>query len=206
MKVGDNFNPEVGLVRRDDFTRSSATLRFSPRPRRRMRSVRKFTWEAGVENFVNGAGHLETRVWSARFNTELQNSDNFSIETSRNREVLVRPLPIAGVGLPPGDYAFGDAQVSYAFGQQRRASGSVSAQFGHYYDGTLTAIAVSGARVSVLDQLSIEPSVPSTTSRSRTASSRRASCARAPTTRFRRACSRAPYCSSVPLIARLEPT
>ena len=81
--------------------------------------------EAGVENFVNGAGHLETRVWSARFNTELQNSDNFSIETSRNREVLVRPLPIAGVSIPPGDYAFGGMQVSYAFGQQRRASGSV---------------------------------------------------------------------------------
>ena len=159
MKVGDNFNPEVGLVRRDDFRRSSATLRFSPRPRRRMRSVRKFTWEAGVENFANGAGHLETRVWSGRFNTELQNSDNFSIETSRNREVLVRPLTIAGVSIPPGDYDFGDAQVSYAFGQQRRASGSVSAQYGHFYDGTLTAIAISGARVSVLDQLSIEPSI-----------------------------------------------
>ena len=29
----------------------------------------------------------------------------------------------------------------------------------NYYDGTLTAIAISGARVSVLDQLSIEPSI-----------------------------------------------
>jgi hypothetical protein len=159
MKVGDNFNPEVGLVRRDDFTRSSATLRFSPRPRRRLRVVRKFTWEAGFENFANGTGHLETRVWSGRFNTELQNSDNVSVETSNNREVLVRPLVIAGATIPPGQYAFSDVQASYAFGQQRRASGSLSVQYGQFYDGTLMTVAISGARVSLLDQLSIEPSI-----------------------------------------------
>jgi hypothetical protein len=49
LKVGDHFNPEVGLVRRDDFRRSSGSLRFSPRPAR-IRAVRKFTWEGGVEN------------------------------------------------------------------------------------------------------------------------------------------------------------
>ena len=32
LKVGDNFNPEVGFLRRDDFKRSFAQLRFSPRP------------------------------------------------------------------------------------------------------------------------------------------------------------------------------
>ena len=31
--VGDNFNPEIGLVRRDDFSRFSTSARFSPRPR-----------------------------------------------------------------------------------------------------------------------------------------------------------------------------
>ena len=160
MKVGDNFNPEVGLVRRDDFRRSAATLRFSPRPGRRIRSVRKFTWEASVENFDNGRGQLETRDWTSHFNTELQNSDNVSIDVTKNREVLVRPFAIAtGVNIPVGAYDFGDAQVTYAFGQQRRASGSASVQVGNFYDGTLTAFTVSGARVSLLNQLSVEPSV-----------------------------------------------
>src|SRR5262249_44050162 len=31
LKVGDNFNPEVGFVRRDDFKRSFASAKFSPR-------------------------------------------------------------------------------------------------------------------------------------------------------------------------------
>ena len=33
LRVGDNFNPEVGFVRRDDMKRAFTFLRFSPRPR-----------------------------------------------------------------------------------------------------------------------------------------------------------------------------
>jgi hypothetical protein len=159
LKVGDHFNPEVGLVRRDDFKRSFGSLRFSPRPRS-IRSVRKFTWEGSIENFQNGAGQTETRVWGGRFNTELQNSDQFTFEVSKNHELLVAPFNIAtGVTIPIGDYDFSDAQVSYMFGQQRPASGSLSLQHGHFYDGTITALGVSGARVAVTSQLSVEPSV-----------------------------------------------
>jgi hypothetical protein len=159
LKVGDNFNPEVGLVRRDDFKRSFGSLRFSPRPRA-IRAVRKFTWEASLDYLENGAGQLETRTLSGRFNTEFQTSDQFSVETSNNHELLVRPFTIAtGVTIPTGVYDFSDAQVSYSFGQQRRASGTVSLTYGHFYDGTIATFGYSGGRVSVTDQLSVEPSL-----------------------------------------------
>jgi hypothetical protein len=159
LKVGDNFNPEVGLVRRDNFKRTFAQGRFSPRPRS-IRSVRKFTWEGSLENFANGAGDTETRIWNGRFNTELQNSDQFSVEVSNNHELLVTPFPIAaGVTLPVGEYDFSDVLVTYQFGQQRPASGSVSLQRGQFYDGNITALGLSGARVAVTSQLSVEPSV-----------------------------------------------
>jgi hypothetical protein len=159
LKVGNQFNPEVGLVRRADFRRSAATLRFSPRPES-IRSVRKFTWEGGFENYVNGAGQTETRTWLAHFNTEFQNSDNFSLEGAKNHELLVRPFSVApGVTIPVGEYHFNDATITYAFGQQRPASGTVSLQAGGFYDGTLTAVNLSGARVAVLKQFSVEPSL-----------------------------------------------
>jgi hypothetical protein len=158
LKVGDDFNPEVGLVRRDNFKRSFGSLRFSPRPRS-IKSVRKFTSEVSLENFENGAGQTETRVWTGRFNTELQNSDQFAVEASRNRELLVRPFAIApGVTIPIGVYDFSDAQVNYNFGQQRAASGSLSLQYGHFYDGTITVLGVSGARVAMTKRFSLEPS------------------------------------------------
>jgi hypothetical protein len=157
LKVGDHFNPEVGLVRRDDFKRSFGLARFSPRPKS-IESVRKFTWEASLENFENGAGQTETRIWNGRFNTEFQNSDQATLEVSKNYEMLVDPFPIApGVIIPVGAYDFSDATVTYLFGQQRPASGSVSLQHGGFYDGTITAVGVSGARVAVTKQLSVEP-------------------------------------------------
>jgi hypothetical protein len=158
LKVGDHFNPEVGLVRRDDFERAFASARFSPRPRS-IEFVRKFTWEGSLEYLVNGAGQLETRQQSGRFNTEFENSDQLSIEASSNYELLVRPFAIAaGVTIPSGAYQFSDVTLRYAFGQQRRASGNVSMQRGNFYDGTITALGYSGGRVSILKQLSIEPS------------------------------------------------
>ena len=60
LKVGDNFNPEVGFLRRDNFKRSFASARFSPRPRN-SRLVRKYTSEASLEYVENGAGFLESR-------------------------------------------------------------------------------------------------------------------------------------------------
>ena len=157
LKVGANFNPEVGLVRRDGFKRSHALGRFSPRPRS-MPSVRKFTWEGSLENFENVAGQTETRIWLGRFNTEFQNSDQVTFDVAQNYELLVLPFPIAGgVIIPRGEYGFTNATASYLFGQQRPASGTVSVQFGQFYDGSITAVGVSGARVAVTKQLSIEP-------------------------------------------------
>jgi Domain of unknown function (DUF5916) len=159
LKIGDNFNPEVGLVRRDNFERSWGALRFSPRPAR-SKHVRKYTWEASLEYLVNGQDQLETRLQSGRFNIELQNSDQFTFEANDNYELLVRPFAIApGVTIPPGGYNFRDANVSYAFGQQRPASGTLTLAFGQFYDGTIVTYTVSSARVALLQQFSVEPSV-----------------------------------------------
>ena len=47
LKVGKAFNPEVGFLRRTDFTRSFASARFSPRPKRTCaRSASSPTWPA----------------------------------------------------------------------------------------------------------------------------------------------------------------
>lgn len=159
LKVGDDFNPEVGFVRRDNFRRSFATLRFSPRPTS-LRSVRKFTWEASTDYVVNGGGSLETRQHNGRFNTEFENSDQLAVEANNSYELLVQPFTVVPrVVIPPGGYRFSDAQVSYAFGAQRRVSGTVLAQAGNFYDGTIRSVGFSGARVTITQQLSFEPRV-----------------------------------------------
>ena len=160
LKVGDNFTPDVGLVRRDDFRRSFGSLRFSPRPRVHFRGVRQFTYSASLEYIENGAGQLETRNQALRFAAERQNSDTFSVDTGTDYELLVRPFAVSrGVVIAPGGYAFTDVNVSYQMGLQRRVSGAVSVRRGEFYDGTITAVSFSGARIALLKQWSVEPSV-----------------------------------------------
>src|SRR4051812_3602628 len=158
LKVGNDFNPEIGFVSRVNFGRTYATARFSPRPTS-MTSVRKFTYQANVDNFVNGAGVLETRISSGLFSAELENSDVVSVTVARNFELLAQPAAILGVTIPPGSHEFTNTQVTYALGAQRRVSGTLSAQAGGFYNGTLTSIGYSTARVSVLKQLSFEPTI-----------------------------------------------
>jgi hypothetical protein len=87
LRVGGNFNPEVGYVRRVDFDRRFASARFSPRPKSGI--VRKYTWEASLEYFENGAGAVESRNQSGRVNVELENSDHFTLEANGNYELVV---------------------------------------------------------------------------------------------------------------------
>ncbi len=158
LKVGDAFNPEVGFLRRRNFEKTLAAVRFSPRPAG-LKAVRKFTTEATVEYFVNGNGSVETRQQSVRFNTELESSDQFSIEATDSYEALFVPFMVNGVTVPVGGYDFRDVSLSYTMGQQRRVSGTVGIQAGEFYDGRITALNVSSARVSILKQFSIEPSL-----------------------------------------------
>jgi hypothetical protein len=158
LHVGRNFNPEVGFVRRRDFDRSYLLARYSPRPAS-MPAVRKFTWEGSLTYLENGAGQLESRLVTGRFNVELENSDQMTVDVRNDYELIVRPFTVSGVSIPTGQYTFSDVIASYSFGQQRRASGLVQLQRGQFYDGTITAFGVGGARVSITNQLSIEPNL-----------------------------------------------
>ena len=81
LLVGDNFNPEIGFLRRDDFRRSFVSTRYSPRPSS-IESVRQFTAEMSLDYIESVSGHVETRLANARFETELENSDRFSIDAT----------------------------------------------------------------------------------------------------------------------------
>ena len=102
---------------------------------------------------------LETRLQTGRFNVELQNGDQVTIEANDNYELLVRPFAIApGVTIPLGSYGFRDFNLSCTrFGQQRPASGTVIARGSA--NCTVTAYTVSSARVAILKQFSLEPSL-----------------------------------------------
>ena len=158
LVVGDAFNPEVGFVRRDDFQRDYVLARYSPRPS--MRAVRQFTWEGSFDYFENGAGVPETRIAQGIFGTELENSDRVSANFEQRYDFVPKTFDAAGVvPIPVGAYDYRSIFLSYAMGQQRRVSGTLSLWRGGYYHGDITAVGYQRGRVELTPQFSLEPGV-----------------------------------------------
>ena len=159
LMVGDDFNPEIGFVRRKDFRRTSGSGRFSPRPQS-IAWIRRFTFQGNAEYVENERmGFLESRNWGGSFQVEFENGDGFSINSTESFERLITDTDISGATLPLGRYSFRDAQVSYNFGPQRRMAGNVSVRNGSFYSGDVTSVGYSRGRIEILPQLSVEPSI-----------------------------------------------
>jgi len=166
LSVGKDFDPQVGFRRRSDFNRSFGQLRFSPRPTSRLfRNVRKLTWTTSGEYVENGAGTVEARNFDGHFDAEFASSDRFAIDATHNYEFLTQPFTPSGSAAPiaAGAYTYSDVAVSYAIGAQRRVSGTITLRAGEYYDGTIRSASFgpgnmfSGGRISILQQLAVEP-------------------------------------------------
>ncbi len=156
LVVGDAFNPEVGFIRRDDFLRNYVLARYSPRPS--MDLVRQFTWEGSYDYFENGAGITETRIAQGIFGVEFENSDRVSANYERRYDFVPEEFDAAGVvPIPIGAYDYQSIFLSYAMGQQRRVSGTLSLWSGDYYHGTINAIGYQRGRVEITPQFSLEP-------------------------------------------------
>ncbi len=159
LRVGANFNPEMGFLRRSDFRRTFATANYSPRPRS-IQSVRQFTFGGGIDYIETGAGAVETRVAQLRFQTEFENSDVFGFDVQRNYEWIPFAFPLASeVFIAPGHYDYQDFFAVYSMGTQRRVAGVFSFQHGGFYNGTVTAVGFWHGRVEVTPQFSIQPGI-----------------------------------------------
>ena len=160
--VGDNFEPEVGFMQREDFERSYGLFRFSPRPHG-IAAIRKLTWQGSVDYFTDRSGVVETRIAQGLFGILFESSDRFEAVYTRNYEFLERPFRIApNVEIPIGGHGFEDVQVTYVLGQQRLLRGAVSVQHGSFYNGRKTSVsfganAFDSGRIELLQQLSVEP-------------------------------------------------
>jgi hypothetical protein len=159
LVVGDNFNPEIGFVRRDNIRESIGQLRFSPRPAS-IKSVRKFSGIGTFTHIDDGTGLLQTQTADGEFAIELQNSDRFSAGITNNFERLTQPFAIPpSARIPVGEYRFTVARAAYLFGQQRPLSGTLSVEHGGFYHGHRSSATFNRTRVNLSPRFSLEPSV-----------------------------------------------
>jgi hypothetical protein len=126
LTVGAGYDPQIGFLRREAFSRHNGTLRFSPRPPNATR-IRKHYYEAEFDYITGSDGVLETREAKAGYRLELQNNDEWRLEYGHAYELLRQPFAVVpGRLIPAGGYRFADLRSEYQFGPQRRACATPS--------------------------------------------------------------------------------
>ena len=156
--VGDDFNPEIGFVRRRGIRETFASARLSPRPES-IAWIRQMTLQASADYIENHpVGFVESRELTGRYSIEFESSDQFSVDYVESYENLQNTFNITSdVAIPDGRYDFRSVNASFGFGPQRPYSGTLSASYGSFYDGTRTSVGFRQARIEITPQFSMEP-------------------------------------------------
>lgn len=158
LGVGEDFNPEVGFLRRENFKRSFAQARFSPRPARSTR-VLKYGLEASVEYITDNDFRLESQQVQVQARAELLNGDQIELEAENSAEVLDGEFEVTETLLVPvSSYRFSTVRANYELGSRRRVTGRMTVSHGGFYGGTRTETRYRG-RVEVSSNVSLEPTV-----------------------------------------------
>ena len=159
LHLGKEFIPEIGFIRRANFDKWMANVRFSPRPASGI--VRRYFYEGQYLYLSNADTHqLESRDARLTFRAQFLTSDQLSITANRAYEQLTEPFEIAtNVVIRPGAYAFNQLNVVHEFARQRTLEGKVGLTVGSFYSGTQTTLSLSESRLKLTTRFSLEPTV-----------------------------------------------
>lgn len=145
LTVGKNFNPEVGFVRRRDMRSTFGSIRYSPRPNKKL--VRQIFFTADMEYLTDTDNVLQTRTNRLSIEVESYRADRLSFTLAKNFENLDQPFRIQpDIAIPVGGYDFNDYSVRFEASASRKFSGSIAYNFGGFFSGdkrTLTLSSVS---------------------------------------------------------------
>lgn len=155
--AGENFNPEVGFLRREDFRRNFLQARFSPRTTTNP-LVRKWSYEASLDYVTDNDNRLESRALVGEFQAQLHSGDSLAFRLERLHESPTEPFALEDVVIPPGSYSFDNAVVSFDAGQQHRVSGRLSLEAGGFFGGSKQTAEYNG-RIELGPQLGVEPNI-----------------------------------------------
>ena len=154
--IGEQFNPEVGFVRRGGVRHVRGEALYTPWPR--AFGIRQIEIGPEVEFVLNRDNELETREFVIDNGFELESGDSIGFQARHTTEHLEEAFPIQDAVIPSGDYNFTWFQASIHSSSSRKVFGDLRVEFGEFYHGTRRGIGVD-AIIKPNVRLSIQPLV-----------------------------------------------
>jgi hypothetical protein len=140
VEVGDNFNPEVGFLKRKGFRNLDSGFSYIKRPRG-IPWLHQIRPHATFNRFWNFNGFQESSF--LHLDNDLEFADSTLIKTAWNvtGEGVTEPFEIAkGVWVPAGVYDHHEAQLAYESNRGAPVSWGVRARIGGFFGGSRATI------------------------------------------------------------------
>ena len=157
---GEDFNPEVGFLRRTGFRKYDLGINNTSRPGgvllfQELTPHMSFTrfW-----NFDDGpfSGELETSQLHLHFMGEFLDSSSAGINADLRSEGVFRPFTVGGIPVLPGRYDWTEWGYTYNSNRSAPISASIRATVGGFFDGDIVTIRPSiNARYGEIFNLSL---------------------------------------------------
>jgi hypothetical protein len=142
-EVGEDFNPEVGFLKRAGYRKAEYGIWWNPRPK--WGPVRRLNPHVTGEQYLDFDGTHQSGTAHQDFRVEFKDGSDMSF--ARNY-YFDRPqktfTPFAGVSFAPGPYSFSEWSLTYTSNQSAPAFWSGNLATGSFYSGRLRTSALSG--------------------------------------------------------------
>ncbi len=144
LRVGENFNPEVGFVRRVRFQKPSASYRYTYYPK--TGAWRTIEPHAFFQNWYTiGSNEKESGFEHYHFDSRLQNGGRLGLAYNRNYELIRKPFGVfPGVEIEPGAYQFAETIANFQSDPSAPLFGGGTLAVGDFYSGDIFAYSFIG--------------------------------------------------------------
>ncbi len=137
MEMGDNFNPEVGFVRRRGFRKVDGGLFYTWRPDDFLK-LQELRPHVTFNRFWNyDRGFIESSLLHMDNFWEFEDSSVAITAWNVRKESVVESFPISGVPVLPGSYDWNEASLSYTSDRSAPVNAGFRFQGSGFFGGTL---------------------------------------------------------------------
>jgi hypothetical protein len=132
-RIGDQFEPDVGFVRRKAIEHYYGTVGIHPQLN--AAAINEVNPYIEAEQFLDLAGLLETRNLVGGLAVAFLDGGSFTAEAKDRYERLDEDFDLSGGTVPAGRYGFREGSLSYMSNAARSVSGELRVGGGGYFQG-----------------------------------------------------------------------
>ena len=137
---GEDFNPEVGFLRRTGgFRKYDVGLNYRARPEGVLK-LQEISPHGSFTRFWNFDGVMETTYIHLHYDGEFENSSSAGIAYDARSERVFETFDISGIPVEPGRYDWGQLVYNFDYDRSAPVSAGIRATFGGFFGGNIVTI------------------------------------------------------------------